>query len=178
MVANGVEYPVDLIVFATGFEVTITDFRKGIGFDIFGRGGVSLYDHWADGLSTLHGHATHGFPNWFYIGISQNALSPNMTHMYDEQATHVAYIIGEVTKRGARVVEPAPEAEAKWVALIRKLAQNNQEFLEACTPGYYNNEGQVRGGIFAESYAPGINSFNQKLGEWRAQGDLKGLVLS
>lgn len=178
VVANGVEYPVDLIVFATGFEITITDFRKGIGFDINGRGGTSLYDHWAGGLSTLHGHSTHGFPNWFYIGISQNALSPNMTHMYDEQATHIAYIVAEARRHGAEVVEADPDAEAKWVALIRKLAVANHDFLESCTPGYYNNEGAPRGGIFAETYAPGINAFNAKLAEWRSDGRLAGLRLS
>lgn len=177
VVANGIEYPVDLIVFATGFQITVSDFRKGIGFDVRGRNGKSLYDHWSGGLSTFHGHSTHEFPNWFYIGLSQNALAPNQTHMYDEQATHVAYIIGEAIARGAQTVEADPRAEARWVATIRELAVDRQAFLESCTPGYFNNEGDVRGGIFAETYGPGINAFNRLLKQWREKGTLEGLMV-
>lgn len=178
VVANGQEFEVDCIIFATGFEITVSGFKKGIGFEILGRGGRSLYDHWDQGHRTLHGHSTHGFPNWFYIGISQNGLSANMTAMFDEQAQHIAYIISEVKARGAQVVEVTAEAEAKWVQTIRDLAVDTHEFFEACTPGYYNNEGKGRGGLAVESYAPGINAFNALLADWRAQGNLEGMELS
>jgi cyclohexanone monooxygenase len=178
VVAGGVEYEVDCIIFATGFEITITGFKRGIGFDIVGRGGQLLYDYWADGHRTLHGHSTHGFPNWFYIGISQNGLSVNMTAMFDDQAKHIAYIIKEVRDRGALTVEPTVAAEDAWSATIRELSVDARTFLEACTPGYYNNEGAVRGGLRAESYGPGLNAFNDLLAEWRAKGDLEGLILS
>ena len=177
VVANGVEYEVDCIIFATGFEITINGFKRGIGFDIHGRGGQLLYDYWADGHRTLHGHSTYGFPNWFYIGISQNALSANMTAMFDDQAKHIAYIIKQVRDRGALAVEPTAEAEAAWVETIHELALDNRAYLEACTPGYYNNEGALKGGINAESYAPGVNAFNDLLAEWRANGELAGLSL-
>ena len=49
-------------------------------------------------------------------------------------------------------------------------------FLEACTPGYYNNEGSPRAGsAFFGAYTPGINAFNRLLEEWRDQGDMVGL---
>ncbi|MBN9531830.1 MAG: NAD(P)/FAD-dependent oxidoreductase [Alphaproteobacteria bacterium] len=177
VVANGRDYPVDCIIFATGFEIS-TAFRRRIGFDIIGRNGQSLYDYWADGYRTLHGFSSHGFPNWFYIGISQNGLSVNMTAMFDDQARHIAYIIAQVRARGAETVQPSTEAEDEWVATIRKLAVVNREFLEACTPGYYNNEGGKRPGSLAgETYGPGINAFNALLAEWRADGSMKGLEL-
>jgi cyclohexanone monooxygenase len=177
VVANGVEYDVDCIIFATGFEITITGFKRGIGFDIKGRDGKLLYDHWADGHRTLHGHSTHGFPNWFYVGISQNGLSVNMTAMFDDQAKHIAYIIKEVRDRGATTVEPSVAAEDAWISTIHELALDTRAYLEACTPGYYNNEGALRGGIRAESYAPGLNAFNELLADWRDKGDLEGLLL-
>ena len=177
VVANGVEYEVDCIIFATGFEIS-TAFKRRIGFEITGRGGQSLYDYWKDGHRTLHGHSSHGFTNWFYIGISQNGLSVNMTAMFDDQAKHIAYIIKQVQERGAVAVEPTLEAEAEWVATIRKLSVNNEAFLSACTPGYYNNEGgRKAGGLQGESYALGINAFNDLLAEWRDQGDMAGLHL-
>ena len=108
VVANGVEYEVDLIVYATGFEIS-SEFRRRLGIEVNGRDGRSLFDHWADGLKTLHGFTTRGFPNWFYIGVSQNAFDLNMTSMFDEQARHIAYIIDETVTRGARTVEPSEE---------------------------------------------------------------------
>jgi cyclohexanone monooxygenase len=178
VVANGVEYEVDCIIYATGFEITPTSFKRGIGFDIFGRDGKSIYEYWADGHRTLHGHSTNGFPNWFYVGISQNGLSVNMTAMFDDQAKHIAYIIKEAKDRGASTIEPAVEAQEAWIATIRTLALDNRAYQQACTPGYYNNEGAVKGGIQAESYAKGLNAFNDLLAEWRAKGDLEGMILT
>ena len=73
--------------------------------------------------------------------------------------------------------QPTSEAEAEWVQTIRQLAVSNTAFFEACTPGYYNNEGDIaaRRGIGAESYAPGLNAFNQLLAQWREDGTLEGL---
>ena len=176
VVANGKLYEVDCIIYATGFEITTSAHRR-VDFDTIGRDGVSLYEHWGDGFRTLHGMASHGFPNWFTIGINQNGLSPNMTAMFDDQAVHVSYIINEVMKRGADEVEVTEEAEQAWVEEIIKLAGSGaQAFLMECTPGYYNREGQGTGGNMQNSpYAPGINAFNALLAKWRDKGDLEGM---
>ncbi len=176
LVANGREYEVDCIIYASGFEIT-TSFKRRVGFDIKGRDGVLLHDHWANGYKTLHGFATTGFPNWFYIGVSQNGLSVNMTAMFDDQAQHIAYIIAEAKKRGATEVEPTPEAQDAWVTTIKKLSVVNRAYLESCTPGYYNNEGDLEGGQAGQTYAPGINAFNALLADWRNNGELQGLAL-
>jgi cyclohexanone monooxygenase len=179
VVANGVEYPVDCIIFATGFEVGTTWTRRA-GYDIVGQGGVALSDYWANGMKTLHGFSSHGFPNCFLMGLSQNGLSVNLTSMLDDQAQHIGYIIREVMARGARYSQPSAEAEAAWVAEIRRLAVSNVDYFEACTPGYYNNEGKISergGGLNNESYAPGVNAFNALLARWREAGTLAGLEL-
>jgi cyclohexanone monooxygenase len=179
VVAGGVEYEVDCIIYATGFEITTSPHRR-VDFDTIGRNGQSLYDHWADGFRTLHGLSSHGFPNWFTIGINQNGLSPNMTAMFDDQAVHVAHIIREVEKRGKQVVEVTAEAEAAWVEQIIALAGTGAlAFLEECTPGYYNREGKAAERNMQNSpYAPGINEFNALLKRWRDKGDLEGMQLS
>ncbi len=178
VVAGGKAYDVDCIIYATGFEITTSAHRR-VDFDTIGRNGESLYDHWADGFRTLHGLASHGFPNWFTIGINQNGLSPNMTSMFDDQAVHVSYIIDEVKKRGKRVIEVDAEAEEAWVQQIVALAGTGATaFLEECTPGYYNREGKGSGGNMQNSpYAPGINAFNHLLKQWRDKGELEGMSL-
>jgi cyclohexanone monooxygenase len=177
VVANGKEYEVDCIIYASGFEIS-TAFKRRIGFDIWGRDGLSLYDYYVDGFRTLHGHSSRNFPNWFYIGVGQNGLSVNMTAMFDDQAQHIAYIIAEVKRRNAVAVEPKADAEEAWVETIRGLAITNRDFQNACTPGYYNNEGGERtGGLNGQTFTPGINAFNALLAEWRAKGALEGLEL-
>jgi cyclohexanone monooxygenase len=176
VVAGGVEHPVDCIIYASGFEIS-TAFRRRIGFDIWGRDGVSLYDYYKDGFRTLHGHSSRNFPNWFYIGIGQNGLSVNMTAMFDDQARHITYIIKQTQARGAVTVEPTQEAEDAWVEVIKSVAIANRDFQNACTPGYYNNEGGERsGGLAGQTYTPGINAFNALLAEWREKGDMEGLT--
>src|SRR3954469_4572905 len=180
VVAGGVEYEVDCIIYATGFEIG-TSLRRRIDFDIIGEGGQSLFDYWSSGIRTLHGHSSRGFPNWFFIGIGQNGLSVNMTAMFDDQARHVAYIIRETRARGAACVQPTAEAEDAWVAEIRKQSAVNAGFFESCTPGYYNNEGNFNeavGALTREAYGLGVNAFNALLAEWREAGDLDGLELT
>jgi cyclohexanone monooxygenase len=177
VVAGGREYEVDCIVYASGFEMS-SGMRRRVGMDINGRGGRSLFDHWAEGLRTLHGFSTRGFPNWFWIGVSQNAFSLNMTSMFDDQARHIAYVIDEAMQRGATTVEPSEQAQADWVELINSFYVGGRGFLEACTPGYYNNEGSPLGGSgFFGAYTPGINAFNRLLEEWREEGAMAGLEL-
>jgi cyclohexanone monooxygenase len=177
VVANGVEYEVDCIIYASGFEVS-AEFRRRLGMEVNGRDGLSLFDHWADGLTTLHGFSTRGFPNWFYIGVSQNAFSVNMTSMFDDQARHIAYIIAETMRRGARTVEPSERAVQEWVEVINGFKAGGAGFLEACTPGYYNNEGAPRAGsAFFGAYTPGVNAFAEVLAEWRSRG-LPGMELT
>ena len=179
IVTGGVEYEVDCIIMATGFEVG-TAYTRRAGYEIHGQNGQTLTDYFADGVKTLHGFSSHGFPNCFQMGLSQNGLSVNLTSILDDQAQHIAYIINEVMARGARYSQPTEEAEAEWVATIRSLAVMNVEFFDACTPGYYNNEGKIKergGGLQGDTYAPGANAFNALLTEWRATGTLDGLEL-
>ncbi len=177
VVVDGVEHPVDLIVYATGYQVT-SDFRLRLGIDVTGRDGVSLYDHWAAGQRTLHGFMTRGFPNWCYVGASQNAFSVNMTSMFDEQARHVAHLVAETLRRGARTVEPSVEGQQEWCDLIAELAPTSAGFLATCTPGYYNQEGAaVEGNAFLGAYTPGLAAFARLLEEWRQAGTMAGLEL-
>lgn len=178
VVANGVEYEVDCIIFSTGFEIGTAPHRRA-DYEIIGENGTSLWSYWSRGLRTLHGHSTRGFPNWFYIGIGQNAMSANQTAVYDDQAIHVAYIISQVRERGARAVQPTAQGEQAWVDEIRRHGSDNLDYLMACTPGHYNNEGKPdqAASMPSELYAAGLNAFNALLAEWRQQGTLDGLEL-
>ncbi len=179
VVANGREYELDCLIFATGFEVG-TSYTRRAGYDIVGRDGLTLSKHWADGLRTLHGLTSHGFPNCFFLGFTQTAITISVPQALNEQANHVAYMVSEARKRGAEVLEPTTEAEQAYVDEIRTLARMGQRFYAECTPGYYNSEGAAgnRQGFFSEMYGAGPLKFFQVLAAWRAAGDMPGLELS
>jgi cyclohexanone monooxygenase len=178
IVAHGVEYPVDCIIFASGFEIT-TELRRRFGIDpITGRDGLSLYDHWADGYRTFHGMMSHGFPNLCFTGFTQAGVSANTTAMFEQQGTHLAWIIKETLARGAAVVEPSQQAQDEWVRTIRETSITDRQFWRECTPGYYNNEDEeVFRSHLGEPYGPGFYAFDQLLQAWRAKGGMEGLWL-
>ena len=127
MVVDGVEYEVDCIIFATGFEVG-TAYTRRSGYEVVGRGGRTLTDHWAAGLRTLHGFYSHGFPNCFHLGLTQNTFTANFPHMLDEQARHIAEVVKAASEQQAQMVEPTPEAESGWLETIRATAIDNLAF--------------------------------------------------
>ena len=175
VVANGVEYPVDCIIFATGFEVG-TDYTRRAGYDVVGKSGAKLSEKWADGVRTLHGLHTHGFPNLFIQSNTQSALTVNFPHAMDELAKHVAYIVGKCQSSNINVVEASVAAEDAWVKEIIEAARDSAAFQAACTPGYYNNEGQpspktVQNG----SYGKGPKAFFERIHSWREDGSMPGL---
>ncbi|MEX1104290.1 MAG: monooxygenase, partial [Dehalococcoidia bacterium] len=179
VVVDGEEFEVDCLIFATGFEVG-TGYTRRSGYEVIGRNGVALSDKWADELKTLHGFQSNGFPNCFFMGLTQGALTVNFTHMLTEQANHIAYIIGRAREMEARTVEVSAEAEEQWVDTIHRLAINNQQFQAECTPGYYNNEGQPRpgGGFTGGQYGGGPVEFFRILSDWRDEGSLVGLEIA
>ena len=179
LVFEGVEYEADCIIFATGFEVG-TAYTRRAAFEIYGRGGKSLTEYWAGGMKTLHGFCSAGFPNCFHMGITQNALTANFPHMLEEQSRHITELILHAKAQEARCIEATPEAEAEWVATIKEKAMNNRDFLEACTPGYYNNEGKPEKGfgLAGELYGGGPVEFHELIRRWRQDGEMKGLQFS
>ena len=177
VVANGVEYEIDCLIYATGFEVG-TDYTRRSGYELIGRDGVTLTQKWANGAMTLHGFHSRGFPNCLIFSNTQSGFTVNFPHMLNEQSKHAAYIVRHALDNGIRTIEASAEAEAAWVERIVELAVNNQKFLEACTPGYYNNEGQPAARSTRNaSYGGGPNAFIAILENWREEGSLAGLEL-
>ena len=121
---------------------------------------------------------SRGFPNCFIMGPQQTGFTVNYPHMLNEQSKHIAHIVKHAIDNDVRTVEVSEEAEKEWVDTIIRLAVLAQDFLESCTPGYYNNEGKPgeRSGQNG-FYGGGSVEFFRILQEWRKAGDLPGLEL-
>ena len=178
-VHQGIEYEVDCVILASGFEIT-SELRKRWGIDsIAGRNGVSLYDHWAHGFKTLHGMMSHGFPNLFFTGFTQAGLNATNSVTFVSQGRHIGYIVSQALQRSAATVEPSQAAQDDWVRTIRENSNESaKQFAQECTPGYFNNEGEKEFRWYlGEPYGRGFYAFEALLEEWRAEGKLRGLDL-
>lgn len=178
VVANGVEYELDCLIFATGFEVG-TDFSRRSGYQVYGSDGLSLTEKWADGVETFHGFFTRQFPNCFIVSTAQSGFSVNFPHMLNEQSLHIAFVVSKLLQSGTTRCEPTQAAESEWVNIIKSQSTMNLKFLESCTPGYYNNEGRpAERAAQNGSYGHGPVAFTRLLEAWRESGQMQGLELS
>ena len=178
VIVNGVEYPVDLLIFASGFEVT-TGYTHRLGFDPKGRDGVSLSKAWAEGPATLHGVLSNGFPNMFMISTVQGAQATNFVHSISETAQHVAFLIEQCVKGNYATIEPETSAQENWFETLFAQLWGIARYNATCTPGYLNSEG---GGDMrsarAIAWMTSVLGFAEYVENWRKQGDLAGLVLT
>ena len=177
-IAGGVEHEIDCMIFASGFEVT-SDLERRWSIGTFeGRGGLSIYDHWRDGPATLHGITTHGFPNMGFIGYIQGGINSSVTEHFGRQGAHFAWIIGNALKRGIKVVEPSHEAQNAYVKTYNEIKLDVSAMTSRCPPGYFNNEGGENKWALFPGWGYGWDHFEAMLAEWRAKGDMDGMVLS
>lgn len=176
VVVAGVEYPVDCIIYASGFEVG-TEYRRRAGFDLTGRGGVKLSDYWAAGMRSLHGVHVHGFPNAFFVQPTQGAnLISNVPHNLTDTALTIAAVVKHAIDTGAKEIEVTKAAEDEWLSLLLS-GPGRMLGSQECTPGYYNNEGQDPGPAARTyvGYPAGAAAYFSYIDGWRKSGQFKGL---
>jgi len=176
VVVGDTEYEVDCIIYASGFEVG-TEWTRRSGFDVTGRDGLTLSEHWRDGMRSLHGLQMHGFPNAFVVSPAQGAnLISNIPHNLVEAAATIAEIIRHAGAVGASQVEATTDAEQAWLDL---LLGGMRRFGGAadCTPGYYNNEGKPedRAVLNSLAYPDGPVAYFEYIDGWRSSGTFEGV---
>ena len=179
LIANGKEYEVDCIVYASGFEVG-SEYTERAGFDPVGRDGLSLSKAWENGMRTLHGVHVHGFPNAFIVQPSQAAnLISNVPHNIVDHADTISTVVAHAESQSFDTIEPSKAAQDAWVDMVlsgQGMLIGNTE----CTPGYYNNEGagiteKNRHGL---GHPGGAKAYFAHIAAWRESGEFKGLDFS
>jgi len=181
IVVDGEEIKVDCIVMSTGFgmERGGESYARKLGFDPVGRGGLSLAQKWSDGVRSLNGLNVHGFPNMWMISAPQSGLFvANVTMGADMTAMHIAHVIASLKKQGLKFAEPTEEAEMAFCKWIVETPPPPTSFNDAaCTPGYYNAEGQIeKQNPLNTLYPSGTKSYFELLADLREKGQaLDGL---
>ena len=138
-VFEGRQYEVDVLIYATGFEVQ----RTGTYNLIKGANRVNLNDKYRDGVRTLLGVQSQGYPNLFIMGGLQASFQFNFTDVAQAQGEYIADCINYVRSHGYQSFDVTPQAEEWWVQeVIEHRGKTN--FNQDCTPGYYNFEGEFQ----------------------------------
>ena len=175
---DGVEYPVDLIIYASGFEVT-TDLYHRLGFDPKGTDGLALSERWAQGAHTLHGVLASGFPNMLLISLVQGGFGTNFSHLLSESAKHVAAIMEACIEQNIDVIEAEESAEDEWLAVLHRVGITGARYFQACTPSFYNSEQQAIDERAARNltYTGSLLDYVGYLERWRDAPDFTGVRL-
>jgi cation diffusion facilitator CzcD-associated flavoprotein CzcO len=107
--ADGVERPVDCLIYATGFRTTEFMFPM----EISGRGGRTLREAWAAGPHAHLGITVPGFPSLFLMyGPNTNTSGGSIIFYEEVQARYIRQALELVRARGAAAIEVRPEVEA------------------------------------------------------------------
>lgn len=114
------EYPLDIIVFATGFDGMTGSLLK---IDIRGRDGLRLKDAWSAGPKNYLGLQVAGFPNLFTVtGPGSPSVLCNMPVAIEQHVEWITDCIGHMRKHGLKRIEPSAEAMERWVTEVNRAA--------------------------------------------------------
>jgi cation diffusion facilitator CzcD-associated flavoprotein CzcO len=115
------EYPLDIIVFATGFDGMTGSLLR---MDIRGRDGLSLAKAWAAGPRNYLGLQVAGFPNMFTVtGPGSPSVLCNMPVAIEQHVEWITECISHMRRHGLKRIEPSNEAVDRWVAEVNAAAQ-------------------------------------------------------
>ena len=167
------EYPVDIIVFATGFDAMTGPLLR---MNICGRGGVALKDVWEAGPRNYLGLQIAGFPNLFTItGPGSPSVLCNMPVAIEQHADWITDCIKFIRAKGLERIEARPEAVDRWVTEVNDVA--NKTLLPLATHSWYlgaNIPGKPR--VFMP-YAGGMIRYREICQTVAAQ-DYEGFALA
>ena len=154
---------------------------------ITGLDGLTMKEKWdsEDGMGTLHGVTSRGFPNLFWHGPSQATLSAAATYGLEAQGAHVAYLITTSSKKSVSI-HPTEAAEEDWGNRIASM-KNCFAATVGCTPSLSNGEGQME--FVKDKLSPrkkagmsrlglwgrGVDDYLNVLQAWRSKNDLESV---
>jgi cyclohexanone monooxygenase/pentalenolactone D synthase len=183
-VVDGQQFEVDCIIYGTGFEGERTPLARRAAHDIVGRDGVTIAEKWSDGVSTLFGMMSRGFPNMFIMPApeQQAVVTVNYTQLAVLGGDFVGRLVGLLGKRGVEVFDVSAEAEQEWRDGIVRSFVDASGVMSACTPSRVNNEGHPEalnpcnanyGGGFGDYFA-----YRELLENWLDAERFEGLELA
>jgi cation diffusion facilitator CzcD-associated flavoprotein CzcO len=172
--AGGKEYPLDIIVFATGFDAMTGPLKA---LRLKGRGGRTLDDQWASGPRSYLGVAVAGFPNFFTItGPQSPSVLSNMPVSIEQHVEWITDCIESMRRSGKRTIEPTLQAQDAWVAHVNEVV--NATLIPTANSWYMSANIAGKPRAFLPYLGPeGVGGYRRKCDEVAAKG-YEGFVLA
>ena len=166
VVHDGVEYPVDVLIYATGFQWMATATFEMI----VGRDGRTLRQKWQEeGTKTFLGIHSHGFPNLFVMSGPQGGGGQfNFTRGIESHTDYVLWMLETLRERGAERIDIKPEPEIEYAAHCRDVDTRTRPLRDCVS--YYNGEGKAEPGSLA--YYGGPAKWHELRAEAQASMDV------
>jgi cation diffusion facilitator CzcD-associated flavoprotein CzcO len=131
--ADGTRRNADVLVLATGFVSQ----RQPYADLVVGEGGVTLAEHWADGMTAFASTAVSGFPNMFVLDGPNASLGHNSSVlMLEEQAAYVVRSLAVRDEADEGVLRVRPEAERRYADEIDRAAASTPWLTGGCRNWY------------------------------------------
>ncbi|HEX8559484.1 MAG TPA: NAD(P)/FAD-dependent oxidoreductase [Pyrinomonadaceae bacterium] len=136
---EGVERPVDAIIFGTGFRVT----DQPLAGRVRGRGGVTLEEVWRGSPRAHLGTTVAGFPNLFILlGPNTGLGHTSVVYMIEAQIELLLGALDYMGRSGAAEFEPRPEAQAAYVAEVDRRMRGTVWTTGGCASWYLDRTGR------------------------------------
>lgn len=137
--ADGRKVETDVLVLATGFDVTNP---QGDPLEVYGRKGLRLKDAWRDGAQAHLGITVAGFPNWFLLMGPNTGLGHNsMIFMIESQIAYVMSALRQMDVKAVRALDVRPDVQAAFVAEMDRRMRGTV-FASGCASWYIGDKGR------------------------------------
>ncbi|CAN7611342.1 NAD(P)/FAD-dependent oxidoreductase [Bradyrhizobium sp. LjRoot220] len=162
---DGLEYPLDAIVSATGFAAMTGSFDR---IRITGRNGQTLAEKWRGGPRTYLGVAMVGFPNLFTItGPGSPSVLASMIQAIEQHVDWMADCIAHLRDIGAATIEPIEQYQDEWVEHVNEVSKISLR--STCSSWYVGANIPGRPRVFMP-YIGGFPVYVQKCNEVMSNG--------
>lgn len=136
---DGVERPVDAILFGTGFQPTDPPLARHLR----GRDGRTLAETWAGSPAAHLGTTVVGFPNLFVLmGPNTGLGHTSVVYMIEAQVEHLLGALEHMRRHGLEAVEPRAEAQDAFVAAVDRRMAGTVWTEGGCRSWYLDSTGR------------------------------------
>ncbi|MBQ0798980.1 MAG: NAD(P)/FAD-dependent oxidoreductase [Porticoccaceae bacterium] len=136
---EGTEYPFDVIIAATGFDVP----TAAAPFEIIGLNGASLNEQWRDGAEAHRGTTVSGFPNLFIMmGPNTGSGSTSMVYYIESQIHYILQGIQLILDKNLKYVDVIQECQDTFNARIERKMKK-MVWSSGCKSWYQASNGKI-----------------------------------
>ncbi len=138
VVSAGVAHDVDVIIFCTGFDIT----GDAAQFAMKGKDGLSITEHWAQGMHAYLGIATRNFPNAYFMAGPNTGLGHNsIILMIEAQARYIGQALSYMKKQGYQSLEVKEEDENRFTDEVH-AQMSKSVWSSGCASWYLDASGK------------------------------------